>query len=353
MRTFAPLRKAAALVLSAGLALGLAAAPAAAQEANFSYRTQDIVDAGEPGLLILLPQKDVRDVVLELSSAKGRQIIKRGALPAGMEHRIQFKTPAGVTPWHARLTARVDGPPVTMEFDFEVAALPPLEVRIERAGTNLPAGKVVLSANRPLKSADVQVFDKGGEQVVDTAVDLAGQANPITVTWRETGPDIRRVDLKLTDAHGTWTMMRAVSWYAEIPHVDVIFDSAKWDIRPDETAKLDPAVGAINSELDRFRAELGREAATDAALYVAGHTDTVGSPADNAVLSEKRARAIAEYFRGKGVKVPVYYLGAGERGLAVETGDNVDEARNRRAVYVLSNAPPGVGAYAGGGWHKL
>lgn len=333
--------------------LALPAGPAAAQESNFNYRTQDVVNAGAPGVLVLLPQKDVHDVVLELSSAKGRQVIKRGALPGGEEQTIQFKTPPGVTQWHARLTARVDGPPVTMEFDFQVAALAPLAVQVQHAGTNLPAGKVVLTANRALKSADVQVFDKGGAQVVDTVVDLTGAGNPLTVSWPETGPDIRRVDLKLTDPYGIWTMLRAVSWYAEIPHEDVNFDSGKWDIQAAQTEKLDHAVTSINEELTRFQQELGREAATDAALYVAGHTDTVGPPGDNAVLSDKRARAIAEYFRGKGVRVPVYFLGVGERGLAVDTADNVDEARNRRAVYVLSNAAPGVGAYAGGGWHKL
>lgn len=326
---------------------------AAAQDAMFSYRMNDVVGKGEPGVIVLLPQKDVRDVTIYLSAGKLRQTIKRGALAAGVEHKVQFKTPPGVTMWHAEVQAHTAAGPAKMDFDFQVASLDELKVQLARE-TNLPAGKVVLTSNRSLKSADVVVFAKGGAEVVNTTVELSSEGGqPTLVSWPPTGPDIRRVDLKLTDQYGLWTQLRAVSWYAEVNHDDVIFESGKWDVRPTETPKLDRAITAVNEELTRFREELGKEAATDAALFVAGHTDTVGSDGDNAVLSEKRARAIAEYLRAQGLKVPVYYHGAGEHGLAVETGDNVDEARNRRAVYVLSNAPPGVGAYAAGGWRRL
>jgi outer membrane protein OmpA-like peptidoglycan-associated protein len=332
----------------------LAASPVHAQDSVWRYRVQDVVPKGEPGLLILFPEKDVRDVTIELTAGKNRQVLKRGNLGGGAEHRVNFKTPPGSTSWHARITARTAEGPTSMEFDFQVAALDDLVIKLT-GDTNLPTGRVVLVANRPLKSADVVVFDKRGQEVVNTQVDLAGTGAgaPTTVSWPATGPDIRRVDLRLTDTFGLWSQLRAVSWYAEVPHDDVIFESGRWDIRESEFPKLQRAIAAVNDELTRFREELGHEAATDAALFVAGHTDTVGSNGDNQSLSEKRARVIAEYFRKNGLKVPVYYHGAGEHGLAVETGDNVDEARNRRAVYVISNAPPGVGAYAAGGWRRL
>ncbi|MFZ4736057.1 MAG: OmpA family protein [Bradymonadia bacterium] len=346
--------------LSLALALlwtGFVGSAAAESDATsvWSFKTPDVVRKGEPGNIILFPQKDVTDVTLTLTAGKQKVVLRPGRLEGGKEHPLSFKTPPGVTKWHAVLSGRSGGPPITVEFDFELAALDPLDVRLDRGGVNLPAGRVVAVANRPLAKARVQVFDKKGEQVVDSTLELpevpAGQPNKIE--WAETGPDIRRVDLELTDTFGLWTLLRAVSWYIEIPHDDVVFESGRWDVRPTESPKLDHAVGEIARELDRFREELGREAAVDAALYVAGHTDTVGGPGDNLTLSEKRARAIAEYLRGKGVKVPVYYLGVGEAGLAVDTPDDTDEARNRRAVYVLSNAAPAVGHYARGGWKKL
>jgi outer membrane protein OmpA-like peptidoglycan-associated protein len=68
----------------------------------------------------------------------------------------------------------------------------------------------------------------------------------------------------------------------------------------------------------------------------------VGDKGANRTLSQQRARAIGAYFRKKGLSVPIYFQGFGEDALAVKTEDNVDEARNRRALYILSNFPPPV-----------
>jgi outer membrane protein OmpA-like peptidoglycan-associated protein len=75
--------------------------------------------------------------------------------------------------------------------------------------------------------------------------------------------------------------------------------------------------------------------------YVAGYTDTVGSTADNQALSERRARAIADYFVKRGLTgMPIYARGFGEGALAVKTADDVPEAKNRRALYIVSSFMP-------------
>ena len=80
-------------------------------------------------------------------------------------------------------------------------------------------------------------------------------------------------------------------------------------------------------------------------LYVAGHTDTVGPSLKNQVLSLDRARAIAAYFRRKGLALPIAFAGFGEQVLKVKTPDDTDERRNRRADYVIAplDAPPPFG----------
>ena len=85
-------------------------------------------------------------------------------------------------------------------------------------------------------------------------------------------------------------------------------------------------------------------------LYVAGHTDTVGSKDHNRKLSLDRARAIAEYFRKKGLAIAIVYEGFGEDVPKVETPDDTDEPKNRRVDYVLgaaTSSPPFSGAYRG------
>ncbi len=71
-------------------------------------------------------------------------------------------------------------------------------------------------------------------------------------------------------------------------------------------------------------------------LMVVGHTDTVGTDAFNWQLGLERARQMAAILREHGVvPLTLSIASEGERALAVETADGVDEARNRRAVVTV------------------
>ena len=71
-------------------------------------------------------------------------------------------------------------------------------------------------------------------------------------------------------------------------------------------------------------------------LIVEGHTDTSGTHEHNQALSNARARAVAEVLVREGVgRDRIRSEGFGERGLAVQTGEGVREARNRRVVVRL------------------
>jgi MYXO-CTERM domain-containing protein len=88
-------------------------------------------------------------------------------------------------------------------------------------------------------------------------------------------------------------------------------------------------------------------------LYIVGYTDTVGPTPYNDELSRSRAKAIAKYFHDKGFWAEIYYAGMGERAPRVETGDNVDEVRNRRALYLLGVQDPASGGQIPHKWQKL
>ena len=85
------------------------------------------------------------------------------------------------------------------------------------------------------------------------------------------------------------------------------------------------------------------ELAEGVTLFVAGHTDTVGDAAANQVLSARRARAIARWFRSHGVKGAIRFAGFGESHLWVQTPDDADEPRNRRAEYIVAVDAPRIG----------
>ncbi len=66
-------------------------------------------------------------------------------------------------------------------------------------------------------------------------------------------------------------------------------------------------------------------------VNVVGHTDTVGSDADNNRLSLRRAETVREGLVELGVPAEsISVSGAGESQLLVETPDNTDEPMNRR-----------------------
>lgn len=72
-------------------------------------------------------------------------------------------------------------------------------------------------------------------------------------------------------------------------------------------------------------------ARTGPEVEVTGHTDTVGSEADNDRLSVSRAEEVMRWLAGQGFDRSVMSaVGRGERELKVSTADNIANASNRR-----------------------
>lgn len=167
----------------------------------------------------------------------------------------------------------------------------------------------------------------------------------LSITWKQ--PENTRVmKLKLrvvlADAKQGATNVELIPWSVTIDHEDINFPTDSAVIDATESAKLDASYAKIVEVVKRSEKFMKMR------LFVAGHTDTVGSNAKNLKLSLDRARAIAAYFRKKGVKLPIAFAGFGEEVLKVKTPDSTDERANRRADYVIGPAagkPPFKGPY--------
>ncbi len=331
-----------------------AAALAAPQ---WRFKVVDTVPPGKPAEILLSPINTVHGVTLELVPEEGKpQVFKVKKIDAGGSHRVRFKVPKGISKWTGKLTGSADGETTVAPLSLKIVSAAPLSVRLSLRDIDLHSARVVVHGTNPVAKAEIRAFGDGGAQVVDAMADVehvSGDAYALSFMV----PDdtrLRRVELKVHDEFGFWSALRIVSWYAEIDHEEVNFPTAEWNIPESETPKVDQAIVALNGEIERFRRELGNDAATlDVQVYVAGYTDTVGSGADNKRLSDQRAQSIARYFRANGVKVPIHYQGFGEDALAVDTPDNTDEAKNRRALYVLANVPPRGGAFPRAAWRRL
>jgi outer membrane protein OmpA-like peptidoglycan-associated protein len=213
-----------------------------------------------------------------------------------------------------------------------------LQMQVDRNKVDLERHRLEVTLNRPVSRIDLKVLGENKEVLAEeTFHPKESPGEPILLRWSQSGSAaIARIELYGHDVDDNWVGVAIVPWSVKIPHEDVHFDTDKATILPSEVGKLKDSLERIRAALQRYK-ELGR-----IQLFIAGHTDTVGAPAYNMDLSRRRAQAIAAWFLKSGLTIPVAYEGFGETALLVETKDEVDEPRNRRADYILAVEPPSL-----------
>jgi len=103
----------------------------------------------------------------------------------------------------------------------------------------------------------------------------------------------------------------------------VFFDFDSWTLKAEQLKVLDDVIATARS-------------GGQANIIIVGHTDTSGSADYNQKLSVKRANVVVEALVQMGARREALHAsGVGETDLAMETGDNVKEAKNRRTVISL------------------
>ena len=113
---------------------------------------------------------------------------------------------------------------------------------------------------------------------------------------------------------------------------DVLFESAKWGLRPAARERLAKIAGILLAYPDLH-------------LDVEGHTDAIGSDAYNQELSEKRAAAVQQYLVQQGI--PASSIAARGFGKLQPVADNSTAAgrqQNRRVELVVSGDMIGTAA---------
>ena len=237
------------------------------------------------------------------------------------------------------VVAAQGGAEQTSRLSFEAQVTGELQVQVDRRTVDLAAGKLTLIASRPVAEVQITTYAgvSGPGQTVRQPFSGTAAGEALEVRF-PAAPTVARLDVKVTDADGFYTGVSLRPWSVKIPHEEVNFATGKAEVVATEQPKLDASLKLINQALKQARS-LGA-----VALYIAGHTDTVGNDASNLKLSHLRAEAIARALRKKGLKLPIFFEGFGERALAVATPDQTDEARNRRVDYILALEPPDVGA---------
>jgi outer membrane protein OmpA-like peptidoglycan-associated protein len=152
------------------------------------------------------------------------------------------------------------------------------------------------------------------------------------------GEDRKVLDTAYASAHSSTTgRIRAVALkQAEVEELRRTFAAASTAL-PEraETYKLyfDLASDSLTPEssqiLEDVLGEVARRAAAE--VIVTGHSDTLGTLEANEALSLRRAERVRDMIVARGVDPAIITaVGRGKSDLEVETGEDVEEVRNRR-----------------------
>ncbi len=364
--------------------LGLFAGPVAIVHADpirFSLKTP-VPQPDKPQLVVIADQpiSDLSVAVLAkepdpaLGSASGESgEFKYQAKKLSAGQKMSFGLGSGkpgATHWEGMISAKVGGAPWKQPVTFDTVLTRTIQIGYDKnyvsPHLNMEKRFVELTLSSPAGHAEIEVFSDEGIKMGEGKASFAGEpaGTWLRIPWEGTSaaPNesvVLRLSVKLFDKDGASGHINLYPWFVSVPHEDVNFETNSWEVRDSEKLKLDESYKRISAVLDRVEKTLLKWAEQGVVLgslpqpqlFVTGHTDTVGGDNDNVVLSRNRAKAIATYFRQKGFRMPIYFVGYGERTPRVHTGDNVDEIRNRRADYQMMLQPPPT--LTGTGWTKL
>ena len=307
-----------------------------------------VVPLGKKPSVNVVTKERVKALRLHIVRSDGHEIKKKSTrLIRNKRVRFYLDQPEGTFTYEGTLYVQFKSSDQeqAMPLKFEATVQGPLEIRVASEDIDLENRRLSLQVSRAcvkmiwsVHGDDGQILGEGEENY-----DPPRPANQrFALDWHGKDGVALKIELKAVDPRGFFKSIALFPWKIDIPHEEVIFASGSHRIEKDQRPKLDDTVSKLKLIVKRYR----RFAPVK--LWIAGHTDTVGDAASNKALSRRRARSIAKYLARKGrLNIPVRVTGFGEERLLVQTEDEVDEARNRRAEYILSVERP-----MGGNWSR-
>ena len=158
------------------------------------------------------------------------------------------------------------------------------------------AGVLVLIAAAPARAADWDLnhlpsFDAGTFASSITTWTLEGSVEDLATTTHESGETVVTLD------------------------ADILFEFAKASLPPSAPAQVAAAVA---------------KAPRGSAVSIGGHTDNVGTDADNIMLSQARAQAVAAAVKAARPDLRLTVKGFGEAKPVASNSDSQGRSENRR-----------------------
>ena len=305
---------------------------------QISYTTQDNQPPhGDPPSVTVMPTQPVWNATFTVER-DGRSVVEETYDHITPEEgaRVEIDQTEGTRSYRARLEGTdQQGSDVGASFEFDLRVAEALDVSLIRDAIDLDQGALPIEITHRAERIELEVQDGEGQSVVHETLEGGFEAGRVDLSWDADGRAIAGARVTVHHASGQWVSHTLEPFSVELPQQIIRFETGTATIRDTEEEKLQEAKQALNEQLEKHGDDID-----GLRLYVAGYTDTVGDADMNLRLSQQRARALARWFRDQGVELPIYFQGFGQESLAVDTPDQTEEERNRRALYILSNTPP-------------
>ena len=339
----------------------IATAPQLALARNaVDVEVRGTVKQGERPAVILVVNQPLRAVELRVKAAgahapKKPVHITKSRLRPGK--RVELALPpqqkAGVIEWTGTLRVVFsNGSEGSMPLAFTTQSFASIQIKMTREDLDLENHQMTFRSDRELREVSAIITGDDGEDVAHIESTIVDQkaGEPITLSWTPRTPSpVLRIQLRATDAAGFHQQVDYYPWQIHIPHEEVLFSSGSAEIPPEEEPKLKAVLPLIQQTQKRYGKAI-QMTGESMKLFIAGHTDTVGKRSYNQQLSRQRAASIADWFKGNGVDMLIYFRGFGESQPKVNTPDEMPEAQNRRGDYTLALQSPTDGL---NGWKRL
>ena len=336
------------------VAAALVLLPLAASAQPVGFQLKNDVAAGAKPTLSLQGVEKMTDLKIELTRDDGEKFSM--AVPKLNPGELKVLPIGDGKPGKAHYEGILSGTvvgegPWSFDLKFDTLIRAPMTINYDYEHLDLANHVLKFAQSRAAGHAELTVIGEDGTEIGhgEAKYNKEPPGTWLAIPWKEDKPGrVMMLKLHTIAADGLGAFAELIPWQVQIDHEDVNFDTDSAVVKPSEAGKLDASLRKIDDIVKKS------ERFVKVKLYVAGHTDTVGSADHNRKLSHDRARSIAEYFHKKGLKIPIVFDGFGEDMPKVPTPDNTDEPRNRRADYVLGaiGAQPPAG-YRGADWKPI
>lgn len=318
---------------------------------------QNNVQSGKKPSVTLLAKQFVNKLEVTLTRTDDHAVfhVSHGPLKRGQRVQLPFgdgKT--GRYHWTGKLDCTLSsGETFSNDMTFDTVTVGEMKITYRRDKLDLENHILEFQLSRPAGKAELRVYADDESVIAEAYKDYASEppGTWLAIPWIPTSPQpVFSLVLRAVGSDGVASSVTLSPWSIAVTHDEVLFATGETVIPKSEEPKLDASYGKLQEAVARARRVDPKLAVR---VFIAGHTDTVGKSDDNRRLSMARAKAIATWFRDRGLPLPLVYAGFGEDAPKIKTADNVDEARNRRVDYLIGLEEPTIAKGVHADWHPL